>query len=211
MLGRGDLWWVGAKPSFAFRLCCRALSGQADPRSRRLTAPLLGCAIPAVPQLSLQTPFGALTLSEEDGALVALDWGWGRDQADTALLRRARDQLNAYLDGELRRFDLPLRPAGSAYQRRVWQALGEIPFGETRSYAQLAAAAGGSARSVGQANSLNPLPVIVPCHRVVAARGLGGYSGAEGPDTKRALLALEAAASVRVGTPALATPRFAAT
>jgi methylated-DNA-[protein]-cysteine S-methyltransferase len=149
-----------------------------------------------VPQLSLQTPFGALTLSEEDGALVALDWGWGRDQADTPLLRQARDQLHAYLDGELRRFDLPLRPAGSAYQRRVWQALAEIPFGETRTYTQLAAAAGGSARSVGQANGLNPLPIILPCHRVVAARGLGGYSGAEGLDTKRALLALEATARV---------------
>ncbi len=154
-----------------------------------------------MPQLSLQTPFGALTLSEEDGALVALDWGWGRDQAGTPLLRLARDQLNAYLDGALRRFDLPLRPAGSDYQRRVWQALAEIPFGETRTYTQLAAAAGGSARSVGRANGLNPLPIIVPCHRVVAARGLGGYSGAEGLDTKRALLALETAACARAEIP----------
>ncbi len=145
----------------------------------------------------MQTPFGAVTLSEEDGALVALDWGWGRDQAQTPLLRRARDQLHAYLDGTLRRFDLPLRPTGSAYQRRVWQALAEIPFGETRTYAQLATAAGGSARSVGQANGLNPLPVIIPCHRVVGARGLGGYTGAEGLDTKRALLALEAEVGAR--------------
>ena len=163
-----------------------------------LTATSPGCAIPGVPQLSMQTPFGALTLSEEDGALVALDWGWGRDQAQTALLRRARDQLDAYLDGSLRRFDLPLCPAGSAYQRRVWEALAAIPFGEVRTYTQLAAQAGGSARSVGQANSLNPLPVIIPCHRVVGARGLGGYTGAEGVDTKRALLALEAEACARV-------------
>ena len=169
-----------------------------------------GCAIPAMPQLSLQTQFGALTLSEEDGALVALDWGWGRDQAETPLLRRARDQLHAYLDGDLRRFDLPLRPAGSAYQRRVWQALAEIGFGETRTYTQLAAAAGGSARSVGQANSLNPLPVIIPCHRVVASRGLGGYSGAEGLDTKRALLALEAGARARAEAPAPSVLRAAA-
>ncbi|MGI4977791.1 MAG: methylated-DNA--[protein]-cysteine S-methyltransferase [Janthinobacterium lividum] len=150
-----------------------------------------------MPQLSMQTPFGAVTLSEEDGALVALDWGWGRDQEQTPLLRRARDQLDAYLDGTLRRFDLPLRPAGSAYQRRVWDALAAIPFGEVRTYTQLAAAAGGSARSVGQANGLNPLPVIIPCHRVVAARGLGGYTGGEGLDTKRALLALETEACAR--------------
>ncbi|MGI3776515.1 MAG: methylated-DNA--[protein]-cysteine S-methyltransferase [Janthinobacterium lividum] len=170
-----------------------------------MTAAPLRCAIPAVPQLSMQTPFGAVTLSEEDGALVALDWGWGRDQEPTPLLRRARDQLDAYLDGTLRRFDLPLRPAGSAYQRRVWDALAEIPFGEVRTYTQLAAAAGGSARSVGQANGLNPLPVIIPCHRVVAARGLGGYTGGEGLDTKRALLALEAEACARAaGVPACA-------
>ena len=165
-----------------------------------------------MPQLSLQTQFGALTLSEEDGALVALDWGWGRDQATTPLLLRARDQVHAYLDGGRRGFDLPLRPAGSDYQRRVWQALAAIPFGETRTYTQLAAAAGGSARSIGQANSLNPLPVIIPCHRVVAARGLGGYSGAQGLDTKRALLALEAAACLRAEGPVPPpAPRAAAT
>lgn len=148
-------------------------------------------------QLSLQTPFGAVTLSEDEGALVALDWGWGRDQCETPLLLNGRAQLHAYLDGELERFDLPLRPSGSAYQQRVWQALVSIPFAQTRTYTQIAAVVGGSARAVGQANSRNPLPVIIPCHRVVSAVGLGGYSGAEGLDTKRALLALEADASAQ--------------
>lgn len=151
-----------------------------------------------MPQLSLHSPIGDLTLSEEAGGIVALDWGWGRDQAETALLREARDQLFAYFDGALTAFDLPLAPAGSAYQRRVWQALRTIPYGQTLTYAAIAARAGGVARAVGQANGRNPIPILIPCHRVVAASGLGGYSGGEGLDTKRWLLALE----TRAATPA---------
>jgi methylated-DNA-[protein]-cysteine S-methyltransferase len=144
-----------------------------------------------LPQLSLHTPIGAITVSEEDGAIVALDWGWGRDQDETALLVRARDLLHAYFDGESAGFDLPLAPAGSDYRQRVWRALCAIPRGETRTYADIARIAGGSARSVGGANGANPIPVIIPCHRVVATTGLGGYSGGDGLATKRYLLALE--------------------
>ncbi|MDR3536640.1 MAG: methylated-DNA--[protein]-cysteine S-methyltransferase [Acetobacteraceae bacterium] len=144
-----------------------------------------------MPQLSLHTPIGDLTVSEENGAVVAVDWGWGRDQQETALLCRARDQLHAYFDAELSEFDLPLAPAGSPYRQRVWQALCEIPFGATRSYLEIAAVAGGSARSVGQANGSNPIPLIIPCHRVVATTHLGGYSGGDGLTTKRWLLAHE--------------------
>jgi len=147
-----------------------------------------------VPQVSLHTPAGDLTVSEEDQAIVALDWGWGRDQTETPLLRAARNALHAYFDGAAVAFQvLQLAPAGTPYQRRVWAALREIPFGETRSYAAIAAVVGGSARSVGQANAVNPIPIFIPCHRVVASRGLGGYSGAEGLATKRLLLRLEAA------------------
>ncbi len=146
-----------------------------------------------MPQRALHTPVGDLTVSEEDGAIVALDWGWGSaDQSDTPLLRRACEQLQAYFDGALTEFDLPLAPAGSPYRRRVWQTLCAIPYGETRSYAAIAAAAGGSPRSVGQANGCNPIPIIIPCHRVVATTHLGGYSGGEGLPTKRYLLSLEA-------------------
>jgi methylated-DNA-[protein]-cysteine S-methyltransferase len=144
-----------------------------------------------VPQLSLHTPIGDLTVSEEDGAVVALDWGWGRDQDETPLLGRARDQLHAYFDGELTAFDLPLAPTGSSYRRAVWHALCGIPFGTTRSYSDIAASVGGSPRSVGQANGNNPIPVIIPCHRVVASNHLGGYSGGDGLTTKRWLLAHE--------------------
>ena len=144
-----------------------------------------------MPQLSLHSPVGDITVSEDDGAIVALDWGWGRDQTETALLAEARRQLQDYFDGDRLNFDLPLAPCGTAYRRRVWDALRRIPAGETRGYAQLAALAGGSARSIGAAMARNPIPILLPCHRIVASSGLGGYSGGDGLPTKRILLGLE--------------------
>ncbi|MDE2199588.1 MAG: methylated-DNA--[protein]-cysteine S-methyltransferase [Rhodospirillales bacterium] len=148
-----------------------------------------------MPQLSLHTPVGDLSVSEEEGAIVAIDWGWGRDQTPSPVLRRARDQLHAYFDGELLAFDLPLAPAGTAYRQRVWTALRAIPPGETRTYADIARVAGGGPRAVGGANAANPIPILIPCHRVVASGGIGGYSGGEGIATKQFLLALEARTS----------------
>jgi methylated-DNA-[protein]-cysteine S-methyltransferase len=148
-----------------------------------------------MPQLSLLTNLGDLTISEDDGAIVALDWGRGRDQEETPLLRRARDQLQDYFDGKRLTFDLPLAPHGSDFQKRVWAALCAIPPGETRSYADIARAIGSAPRAVGGANGANPIPIIIPCHRVVGADGsLGGYSGGDGPATKRFLLDLESRA-----------------
>ena len=146
-----------------------------------------------MPQLSILTPLGDITLSEEDGAIVALDWGRGRDRAETPLLRRAAAQLQDYFDGARTEFDLPLAPQGTPFRLKVWEALRRIPAGETRSYAEIARMVGcASARAIGQANGANPIPILIPCHRVVAAGGaLGGYSGAEGPATKRYLLDLE--------------------
>ena len=141
-----------------------------------------------MPQLSLHSPLGALTLSQEDEGLVALDWGWACRQQETDLLRRAAAQLQAYFDGELRRFDLPLAAAGTPYRLKIWAALSRIPFGATRTYGAIAAEIGGSARAVGQANSRNPLPILIPCHRVVAKRGLGGFTAEGGTETKRFLL-----------------------
>jgi methylated-DNA-[protein]-cysteine S-methyltransferase len=148
-----------------------------------------------MPQLSLMTPLGDITLSEEDGAIVALDWGRGRDQTATPLLREARDQLHDYFDGRRLSFQLPLAPHGTPYQRRVWAALARIPAGQTRSYADIAREIASVPRAVGQANGRNPIPILIPCHRVVAADGtLGGYSGLDGPETKRFLLDHEARA-----------------
>jgi methylated-DNA-[protein]-cysteine S-methyltransferase len=147
-----------------------------------------------LPQLSLHTPIGDLSVAEEAGAIVSVDWGWGSDQTATPLLARARDQLHAYFDGALTQFDLPLNPAGTSYRRRVWAALCDIPYGATRSYVDIYRQVGGSPRSVGQANGSNPIPIIIPCHRVLATTGIGGYSGGDGLLTKRALLALESRA-----------------
>jgi methylated-DNA-[protein]-cysteine S-methyltransferase len=144
-----------------------------------------------VPLLSLHTPVGDLSVAEDDGAIVSVDWGWGRDQDETALLRRAREQLHAYFDLALTTFELPLAPVGSPYRQRVWAALRAIPYGATRTYLDIARDAGGSPRSVGGANGSNPIPIIIPCHRVIATTGIGGFSGGEGLPTKRALLALE--------------------
>jgi methylated-DNA-[protein]-cysteine S-methyltransferase len=146
-----------------------------------------------MPQLSLITPLGDITLTEEDGAIIALDWGRGRDQEGTTLLKRAAAQLQDYFDGRSLGFDLPLRPHGTPFQQRVWAALALIAPGQTLSYGELARAIGSAPRAIGQANRMNPLPVLIPCHRVVAADGaLGGYSGLDGPETKRFLLAHEA-------------------
>jgi methylated-DNA-[protein]-cysteine S-methyltransferase len=152
-----------------------------------------------VTQLSFHSPIGDLTVSEQDGCIVAVDWGWGRDQAETPLLRRARAQLQAYFDRTLADpgEGLPLAPAGTPYRQRVWRALRQIPPGATATYGTIAAIAGGSARSVGQASGANPIPILIPCHRVLASGGqlgrprLGGYSGEGGVATKQWLLALE--------------------
>ncbi len=148
-----------------------------------------------MPQISLHSPIGDLTISEEDGEIVAVDWGWGRDQSVTPLLARARAALLDYFDGAPLA-DLPLAPAGTVYRRKVWAALREIPAGQTRTYIDIARVAGGSARSVGGANSRNPIPIFIPCHRVVAVGGIGGYSGGDGLETKRRLLALEQGAKI---------------
>jgi methylated-DNA-[protein]-cysteine S-methyltransferase len=114
---------------------------------------------------------------------------------DAAPLRSAQRELEEYFAGERREFSVALEPAGTPFQRRVWQALSEIPYGETISYLELARRVENprAIRAVGQANGRNPLSIIVPCHRVIAAdRSLGGYGG--GLERKRHLLALEGCA-----------------
>ena len=140
------------------------------------------------------TPIGPVRLEAEDGALTALrflDGGEAVPPGDE-LLQEAARQLDEYFRGERRDFDLPIRPEGTDFQRRVWAALRTIPYGETRTYGDIARQLGkpGAARAVGQANHFNPLPVIVPCHRVNGAKGsLVGYTG--GLERKVALLKLE--------------------
>lgn len=145
-----------------------------------------------MPTRTFESPVGRLTVTERDGALVALCWADGLERSESPLLDEAVRQLEAYFAGTLHRFDLPLSPAGTPFQRSVWQEMSRIPFGRTMSYGALAGRVGGIARAVGSACGANPIPIVIPCHRVVAAGGgLGGFSGAGGPATKRLLLAHE--------------------
>ncbi len=144
--------------------------------------------------LSLHSPVGALTLFEEDGAIVALDWGWGALQEPTDLLKQAEKQIQAYFDGSLTSFDLPLAPKGTDARKKVWDTLLSIPYGSTKSYGWLAGKTGSNARVVGGICGSNPIPILIPCHRIIASDGrMVGYSGGDGVETKRALLRLEGA------------------
>ena len=149
------------------------------------------------------SPVGTLTLVADDAGLIAILWPDdapgrvrledARDDAAHPVLSATAAQLAEYFAGGRTAFDLPLAPRGSDFQRAVWRALDAIPFGETRSYADIARAIGrpGAARAVGAANGRNPISIVTPCHRVVGASGaLTGFAG--GLATKRWLLAWEA-------------------
>lgn len=142
-------------------------------------------------QTSMHAPIGDLTISAEDNIIVSLDWGWAQEQNTNTLLQDAKSQLNDYFDGLRKNFDLPLEPPGTKFQQRVWSTMEQIPYGKTMTYGEIAKALGSSARAVGMACGANPIPVIIPCHRVVAANDMGGYSGGGGVETKKALLHLE--------------------
>ena len=148
----------------------------------------------------VQSPVGDLTLTEENGALTGLYFGrlsLEGEEGLTALLERTSRQLEEYFAGKRKQFDLPLSLRGTEFQRQVWAALRDIPYGETRSYGQIAQAVGRpkAVRAVGMANHNNPISIIVPCHRVVGADGsLTGYGG--GLENKKFLLALERGGSL---------------
>jgi methylated-DNA-[protein]-cysteine S-methyltransferase len=141
------------------------------------------------------SPLGTLAIAvDANGRAVQLRLDGARGAGPDADERatRVRAQLEEYFAGARREFDLELAPRGTAFQLRVWQALREIPYGAVRSYGDVARALGHptAARALGQANGRNPLPVVIPCHRVIASGGsLGGYTG--GLERKQRLLALE--------------------
>jgi len=144
--------------------------------------------------LSVPSPLGRLTIVSDDAAVVAINWADETVPQDrpTPLLAEAARQLGAYFAGALTRFDLPVRPAGSPFEQRVWAAMCAIPHGQTRRYGELASAIGSAPRAVGGACGRNPIPLVVPCHRVLRSGGaLGGYGG--GLPMKQALLELEGA------------------
>lgn len=147
-----------------------------------------------MPQISLNSPVGALTVFAFEDQIVALDWGFVEEVESCPVLEEASRQLSAYFAGRLHSFDLPLAPDGTDFQKTVWQAMCEIPMGKTATYKELATMAGSpkAFQSVGTACGLNPIPILIPCHRVLATGDKpGGYSGHGGLETKRALLKIE--------------------
>jgi methylated-DNA-[protein]-cysteine S-methyltransferase len=142
--------------------------------------------------LCIDSPVGQLTIDEENDVIVAIRWADDPAGNGSPVLGEAARQLAAYFDGRLRQFDLPLAASGTEFERRVWAAMQAIPYGETRTYGYLAHATDSGPRAIGRACGRNPIPIIVPCHRVLARGGLGGYSGGAGLPTKQWLLGLEA-------------------
>ena len=142
------------------------------------------------------SPVGRLALEADGAALTSLRWADGDERGEGGkpgpILEEAMRQLDRYFQGRLRRFDLPLAARGTDFQKRVWALMSEIPFGETATYGGMAMALGSGARAVGTACGRNPLPIVVPCHRVLGSGGaVGGFSGGVGLPTKRQLLAIE--------------------
>ena len=141
-----------------------------------------------------ETGLGSVTFIEEDGALLAISMQRSLEgiEKETSLTKEAFTQLSEYLKGKRKTFDLPFKMRGTLFQEQVWNALLDIPYGETRSYKQIAEAIGNpkAVRAVGMANNRNPLLIIVPCHRVIGKNGsLVGYG--EGLEMKEFLLRLE--------------------
>lgn len=141
------------------------------------------------------SPIGDLTLIATNDALTEIRFGAsvGEETIEsTPVLRKAAEELNAYFAGTLQGFTIPLAPKGTAFQQAVWQALCAIPYGQTASYGEIAARIGNpkAARAVGMANNRNPLPIVIPCHRVIGKSGsMVGYGG--GLPVKERLLTLE--------------------
>ena len=152
----------------------------------------------------LDTPIGRLSVDGDGGAITKVRWiapeiGDPLAPDGDPLVEEARRQLQAYFDRKLTVFDLPLQPKGTEAERKIWQVMCKIPYGQTMTYGEMTLAVGrdprqGDARDIGKACGANPIPVIIPCHRVMAAGGrMGGYSGRGGTETKRRLLAFEGA------------------
>ena len=145
-----------------------------------------------MPSLSISTPVGPLTIEERNGKITAISWGNGGGNGSPLLAEAAR-QLTDYFAGARHDFDLPLMPGGSPFETRVWSAMRAIPYGQTRTYGELAHMTDSGPRAVGRACGTNPIPIVIPCHRVLAKGGIGGYSGEGGLATKTRLLAIEGA------------------
>ena len=147
--------------------------------------------------LTTQTPVGLIGIYGSK-SITKIDWVTRRSNSKLPALRKAQNQITAYFKGNLLQFDLCLEPSGSLFQKRVWANICSIPYGQTLTYGDLAESLASSPRAVGKACASNPIPLLIPCHRIIAKTGaLTGYSGGGGIRTKELLLTLEQKTSSR--------------
>ena len=141
---------------------------------------------------SFQSPIGTLAITEHDGAVSRVAWESVKYAGRSLLLSTAIAELEAYFAGELTEFTVAVAPIGTPFHMSVWREMRRIPYGQVRTYGSIAHSLGAISRAVGTACGRNPIPIIVPCHRVVSSDGsLGGFSGGNGLPTKRRLLEVE--------------------
>ncbi len=155
-------------------------------------------AFAAAMRLGFDTPLGPVWVEEDDGVITRAGWGPVASPGHSALLQDTANEVAAYFAGELRAFTVPLRHGRDGPTGRVLDALSAIPFGETRRYGDIAAEVGLPAQAVGQACGGNTIPILIPCHRVLSATGLGGFSAPGGVETKVWLLRHEGAAGLLI-------------
>ncbi len=157
--------------------------------------------------ISFDSPIGKIRIIEEGGYITRLRWGHElvqsdeydeEDQGKSDVLDQAVEQLKAYFAGELTEFDLPIAPKGNRFQSDVWRIMQSIPLGETLTYGDVAKKLGAAAQPVGQACGHNPIPIIIPCHRILGAKNLGGFSAEGGIEDKVWLLKHEKAAGLLI-------------
>jgi len=156
---------------------------------------------------SFESPLGPIRVIEDGGKIIRLRWGLqlvqgddfeDEDHGQSDILDDAVEQLQAYFDGRLTEFDVPIDPKGNAFQQDVWRIMQSIPLGDTLTYGDVAKRLDAAAQPVGQACGHNPIPIIIPCHRILGANNLGGFSAEGGIEDKVWLLKHEKAAGLLI-------------
>ena len=145
-----------------------------------------------ITSLSFSTSVGWITLFEKSNKIISLEWGRVKLQAESYLLKAAKTEIIEYINKERKKFSIPLSPTGTNFQKSVWAIIENIPYGETRTYGDIANQINSAPRPIGGACSKNPIPIIIPCHRVIGTKNkLTGFSGGFGVQTKQSLIKLE--------------------
>ena len=142
--------------------------------------------------LSISSSVGWITLFEKSNKIIALEWGRVKTQTSSHFLIAAKTEIIEYFNNERKKFSIPLGPAGTKFQESVWTIIAKIPYGQTRTYGEIANQLKSTPRPIGGACGKNPIPILIPCHRVIGANNnLTGFSGAFGVQTKQSLIKLE--------------------